>query len=188
MVASYTDGHGFAETSTSAPTAAVPTSTTRRLATVTISGTATEDQVLTANLAGAMPTGSARISYQWQRNGVDICGATGATYMLGDADVGATITVVVSYTDGHGFAESSTSAPTAAVAAVERPRTGRCDGHRDGDGGPGAHGGHLGTWPDADGLGAFSYQWQRNGVDIFGATDRPIRWATPTSAPPSRWR
>ncbi len=53
---------------------------------------------------------SATISYQWQRDGVDVVGATGATYTLGNADVGHTIDVVASYTDGHGTLESKASA------------------------------------------------------------------------------
>ena len=41
-----------------------------------------------------------------------------STYTLGDADVGTQISVQVSYTDGHGTAESVTSAQTAAVVNV----------------------------------------------------------------------
>ncbi len=41
-----------------------------------------------------------------------------ATYTLGDADVGASISVVVSYTDGNGTAESLTSAAVGPVANV----------------------------------------------------------------------
>ena len=50
--------------------------------------------------------------------------------MLGDADVGATITVVVSYTDGQGFAESIDSAPTAAVTNVNDAPTAHGDDQR----------------------------------------------------------
>ena len=56
---------------------------------VTITGTATEDQTLTASNTLADADGLGTISYQWQRDGVDIAGATGTTYTLGDADVGA---------------------------------------------------------------------------------------------------
>src|SRR6476660_8349967 len=90
--------------------------------TVTITGTASEDQTLTANTSGlADADGLGTFAYQWQRNGVNVSGATSSTYALGDADVGSTIRVVVSYTDGQGFAESSTSSPTGAVAAVNDP-------------------------------------------------------------------
>jgi hypothetical protein len=45
-------------------------------------------------------------------------GTDQATYTLGDADVGGTIRVIVSYTDGQGVFESETSGATAAVANV----------------------------------------------------------------------
>jgi len=68
-----------------------------------ISGTATEDQVLTADTTGISDAdGLGAFSYQWYRDGSAIVGATGVSYTLGDADVGALITVEVSYTDGQG--------------------------------------------------------------------------------------
>ena len=54
-----------------------------------------------------------------------ITGAPAATYPLGDSDVGATIAVAVSYTDGGGTAEAVTSAAVGPVANVNRLR------HRD---------------------------------------------------------
>ena len=74
---------------------------------MTISGTAQENQVLTASNTLADADGLGTISYQWQRDGVNVAGATGTTYTLGNADVGHTIDVVASYTDGHGTAEAS---------------------------------------------------------------------------------
>ncbi|MDA0180377.1 hypothetical protein OJ997_08720 [Solirubrobacter phytolaccae] len=50
--------------------------------------------------------------YQWQREGVDLAGATAAQYVLSTADVGSRITVRIACGDAEG-----TSAPTAAVAA-----------------------------------------------------------------------
>ena len=77
----------------------------------TITGTATEDQTLTADTSGISDVdGLGAFSYQWKRDGVDISGATAGTYTLGDADVDATITVEASYTDGQGTSESVTSA------------------------------------------------------------------------------
>ena len=83
---------------------------------VMIGGTAQEDQTLSASNTLVDDDGLGAISYHWQRDGADINGATGMTYTLGNADVGHTIDVVASYTDGHGSAESVTSAPTGAVA------------------------------------------------------------------------
>jgi hypothetical protein len=76
---------------------------------VSLSGTPTEDQVLTASNTLADADGLGPIGYQWQRNGVNIAGATASSYTLGDADVGTAISVVANYTDGHGTAESSSS-------------------------------------------------------------------------------
>ncbi len=85
---------------------------------VTITGTTTEGQTLTAanNLTDA--DGLGVINYQWQANGVDISGATTSTYKLQTADVSKTITVTASYTDGLGTPESQASAATAAVTAL----------------------------------------------------------------------
>ena len=85
---------------------------------VTISGTPTEDQVLTASNTLADADGMGAVSYQWYRDGVAIGGATGATYTLGDADVSATITVEASYTDGYGTNESVTSAGVGPIANI----------------------------------------------------------------------
>ena len=64
------------------------------------------------------PDGLGPFNYQWKRGGVAIAGATSTTYVLTNADVGSTITVQVSYTDGHGTPESVNSAATTAVANV----------------------------------------------------------------------
>ena len=90
---------------------------------VTISGTPTEDQTLTASNTLADADGLGSITYHWLRGGVDT-GATGSTYVLGDADVGAQISVRANYTDGQGTAEAVTSAATAAVANVNDAPTG----------------------------------------------------------------
>ncbi len=90
-----------------------------------ITGSVTEGQTLIADTSGISDAdGLGAFSYQWLRNGVAIAGATNSTYTLGDADVGTQIRVQVSYTDGHGTAESVTSAQTAAVANVNDVPTG----------------------------------------------------------------
>ena len=75
-------------------------------------------------------TGSQPLSYQWQRNGSNISGATAASYTLASAaatDNGATFRVVVSNTVGSVTSSSATltvttnSAPTASITA---PATG----------------------------------------------------------------
>jgi Ca2+-binding RTX toxin-like protein len=91
---------------------------------VTIGGTATEDQTLTANTSSIQDLdGLGTFHYQWQRstNGGSSwsnVGADQATYLLGDIDTGAIMRVSVSYTDGGGTAEQLTSAATSAVANI----------------------------------------------------------------------
>jgi len=85
---------------------------------VTISGTATQGQVLTAgnNLADVDGLGS--INYQWLADGVNISGATNATLTLTQAQVGKAITVKASYTDLGGTYETVTSEWTTNVANI----------------------------------------------------------------------
>lgn len=89
---------------------------------VMITGTVSEDHVLTASNTLSDADGLGTVSYQWQRDTGsgfgDIAGETGGTYTLGDADVGAEIRVVAGYTDGQGTVESVASAATAAVTNV----------------------------------------------------------------------
>ena len=92
---------------------------------MTIWGTPTEEnQVPTASSTLADADGLGAITYHWPRGGADVFCATGSTYLLGDADVGAQISVRANYTDGHGTAEAVTSAVTAAVANVNDAPTG----------------------------------------------------------------
>ncbi|WP_297324590.1 putative Ig domain-containing protein [Nitrosomonas sp.] len=121
---SYTDGHGTLESLTSAQTGFVANINDDPTGAVTIDGTAQENEVLTAN-TGAVDDndGLGTFSYQWLRDNVAIGGATNNTYTLGNADVGKKISVEVSYTDGHGTAESLTSAQTALVSGTNQAPT-----------------------------------------------------------------
>jgi len=136
----------------------------------TITGTAQEDQTLTADTLGISDAdGLGPFSYQWLRDGAVIGGATASTYTLGDADVDAHISVQLSYTDAQGTAEGPlTSAQTAMVTNVNDAPTGSATitGTPTEDQTLTA----VNTLADADGIGAVSYQWQQDGVDIAGAT------------------
>jgi hypothetical protein len=135
-----------------------------------ITGTVTEDQILTADASGITDEdGLGVFGYQWLRGGVAISGATANTYTLGDADVGALISVEVSYSDGQAANETVTSAQTAAIANVNDNPVGV----------PTITGtvaedqiltADTKGISDADGLGAFSYQWLRGGVASGEAT------------------
>ena len=82
---------------------------------VTISGVPIVGTSLTAANTLADIDGLGAISYQWQAGGVDIPGATGGSYVLTDAEVGKTISVVARYTDAQGTAETVTSVATTEV-------------------------------------------------------------------------
>jgi len=76
---------------------------------VTISGTPSLNQTLTASNTLADADGLGMVAYQWNANGIDITGATGATYTLTQTEVGKSIGVVASYIDGAGTNEAVAS-------------------------------------------------------------------------------
>ena len=135
----------------------------------TITGTKTQGQTLTST-TGTW-TGSPTITYarQWQRGGVNISGATGTTYVLQLADVGSTIKVVVTATNGGGSASASSIAtstiaglPVAPANTVAPTVTGTP-----------TQGQTLtataGTWTGTPTI-TYAYQWQRGVTNISGAT------------------
>ena len=115
-----TDGQGTAEGPlTSAQTATVGNVNDAPAGLPTITGTAIEDQTLTADTSTIYDAdGLGSFSYQWSRDGVVIAGATSSSYTLSAADVGTQIRVQVSYTDGQGAPEALVSAPSTAVAPI----------------------------------------------------------------------
>ena len=145
---------------------------------VTIEGTAAEDETLTANTDTlADDDGLGTLNYQWQSNTAangafeNIENATSQTYILGDNDVGREVQVMVSYTDDGGMDESVTSAATTVVTNVNDAPTGSVTitGTVEEDQILTAN---VDNVADEDGLGAFSYQWQRsNGSGGFGAIE-----------------
>jgi Ca2+-binding RTX toxin-like protein len=69
----------------------------------------------------ADPDGLGPLAFQWRANGVAIVGARGVAFTPGPAQLGQTLSVVVTWTDLQGFAESRTSGESAAVAAANGP-------------------------------------------------------------------
>ncbi len=85
----------------------------------TIGGTPRAGETLTASTTGiADADGLTNVSYshQWMRDDTDIAGATSSTYEIGDADVGKTIQVRVTFDDDANNEEELTSAATGMVA------------------------------------------------------------------------
>jgi surface antigen len=83
-----------------------------------ISGSALEERTLSANAGTWKPTAAgATLSYVWKRNGTAIAGATTSTYTLTAADVGRTVSVVVTAKANRYITATKTSNVTAVVAS-----------------------------------------------------------------------
>ncbi|MFT7288296.1 MAG: hypothetical protein ACI87W_002414, partial [Halieaceae bacterium] len=162
LTVSYTDQQGTAESVDSAPTVAVGSVNDEPVGTVTISGTPEQGQLLTAANDLSDPDGLGAISYSWKAGGAEV--GTGPTYTPNQDDVDKTITVTASYTDLQGTAESVDSDPTAAVANVNDDPVGAVTISGT------AEQGQLLTaandLSDLDGLGAISYSWKADGVEV----------------------
>ncbi|MCR9177792.1 MAG: DUF4214 domain-containing protein [Alphaproteobacteria bacterium] len=116
---SYTDDRGTDEAVTSAATDPVSIVNAAPAGGVTIAGNAVEGATLTVISTLADEDGLGTLAYQWLRDGTPIAGSTGATFTLGQDNVGAAISVRVSYTDGQGTQEAVTSAATETVVRRE---------------------------------------------------------------------
>jgi hypothetical protein len=123
VVAQYTDGDGVVgATATSSATDVVTNANVA--GSVAISGTATQGLTLTATVSDDDGVTAGTITYQWQRTTNSVTteigtNGTSAAYVLVQADVGSTITVVAQYTDGDGVVgATATSSATDAVEAV----------------------------------------------------------------------
>jgi len=121
--------------------------------------------------------GSAPLTYQWQRNGADIAGATGASYttpVLTVADNGASYRVVIgnaasSVTSASASVSVSSVAVAPSVTTAPQSLT--------------VTAGQTASFSVvASGTGPLSYQWQRNGADIAGATAASYTTAATTLA------
>lgn len=124
---SYTDGFDNPESRDSLVTGTVGNVNDAATGVVTIDGTTTEGQQLTANVDALDDLDgmeNAEFSYQWSRDGVAVDGATAKTYDLTQADVGSTMTVDVSFTDDRGGEEGVTSTATVPVANLNDDATG----------------------------------------------------------------
>ena len=145
-----------------------------------ISGTAQVGETLTADTSDISDDNgldNAAFSYQWQRADSDISGATSATYTVASEDAGNELTVKASFTDDDGFSESLTSAavsiPSESRSATppNSPAAGQPTVSGTAEVGQTVSA-SAGGISDDNGLdnATFSYQWERSGTDIAGAS------------------
>jgi hypothetical protein len=120
-------------------------------------------------------TGTVPLSYQWQKNSVNIGGATGASYTTPSAaagDTGAKFDVVVSNTAGSvtsAMVTLTVNAGAVAPTITSQPANQTVTI------------GQTATFSvTATGTAPFSYQWQKNSVNIGGAT--ASSYTTPATA------
>jgi hypothetical protein len=112
LVVSYTDGEGFPESVTTAA-GSVPL-VNDGVASFSIKGTPAVGNTLTAANSTPDPDGNGSFTYQWQAStdgtSWSAKGTNSSSYLVGSPDQGKLLRLVVSYTDGEGFAESVTTA------------------------------------------------------------------------------
>ncbi|MEY3886194.1 MAG: hypothetical protein RL650_286 [Pseudomonadota bacterium] len=159
----------------SKPTVAVSNQNDRPTGEYAIIGNATQGQTLSIKNtlrdpdgAQSNDAGGLQVWYRWKADGVELQGEYSSTLLLTESHVGKVIVAESGYRDWAGTDELVTSAPTAKVANVNDKPAGNISIV----GTP-----NLGNIlqvksviSDADGLGAFQYQWRANGLDIKGAT------------------
>src|SRR5439155_3959658 len=148
---------GSAAKPASGSAAAAPAITTQPA-----SQTVTPGQAATFTVAAS---GHAPLSYQWQKNGANINGATSASYTTPattTGDSGSTYRVVVNNTKGSvtsSAAALTVSATTVAPTITTQPANRTVTA------------GQTASFTvTASGTAPLSYQWQKNGANINGAT------------------
>jgi len=148
-------------------TALAPTITTQP-----VNQTVTAGQIASFNVAA---TGTAPLGYQWNKNGTAVSGATSSSYTTpatSSSDNGAQFTVVVSNTAGS--VTSNAAALTVSAAPVAPSITAQ----------PASQTVTAGQTASfnvaATGTAPLSYQWNKNGTAVLGATS--LSYTTPATS------
>lgn len=145
-----------------APTPAAPINTSLPV----ISGSPTVGSTLSASIGSWTGYPAPTYARQWRRGGVNIGGATGATYVVQAADYLANIDCVVTATNTQGSAGATAAAAAIVASAPVNTAAPVISGATD-------LGAVLtvtsGTWSGYPAP-SFARQWLRNGVNIAGAT------------------
>ncbi len=126
-------------------------------------------------------TGTLLLNYQWQRNGVNISGATGAALTLPNvtSTSAGSYRVIVNNTVGSVTSSAATLTVSSAVAPTitTQPVSQTV-----------AVGATVSFTVVATGTTPLSYQWQKNGVNISGATSATLTLTSVTSTSAGSYR
>lgn len=155
---------GHATASKTSAALAVPVGQFTSAPVPTVSGTAVVGSTLTATAGTWLPAVDG-LTYQWLRDGTEIPGADGSSYVVAEADGGASIAVRVTAARAH---YATTVRVSAAVAVPLLSFTSTPVPTISGT----ARSGHVltakrGTWTPTPAT--VAYQWFRNGTAIAGA-------------------
>ncbi|WP_324967094.1 hypothetical protein [Mycobacterium sp.] len=163
----------------SSPSAVVVAAPPSNVVAPSVGGSAEDGQTLSASPGSWSGTPPLSYSYQWQscdptgNNCANVTGATGPTYQLSPGDVGTTLVVVVTVTNGEG-SSSAASAPSGVVAPAPPANTlapSVSGTAQDGQ----TLTANVGSWSGTPAL-SYSYQWQscdqsgNNCANVAGAT------------------
>jgi len=161
-------------TSTAATLTVAPPPGTPSIIGQPISQSVTAGQTATFSVSA---TGTAPLSYQWRKNGTAISGATSSSYTTPattNSDNGAQFVVTVSNSVGTATSNAATLTVTAAPVApsiTSQPTS------------QSVTAGQTATFSvTATGTAPLSYQWQKNGVAISGATSSTYTTPATTSS------
>ncbi len=150
----------------------VPQGTAPTITTAPVSQTVAAGQTSTFSVTAG---GTAPFSYQWQRNGATITGATSASYSTPAttvSDNGAQFTVVVANSIGNVLSTAATltvTAPPVAPSITSQPTSQTV-----------TTGQAASFSVTAAGTSPLSYQWKKNGTAISGST--AASYTTPATA------
>ncbi len=121
-------------------------------------------------------TGTAPLRYQWLRNGADISGATGASYVVPSASAADAGSYAVVVTNSAGSVTSAVATLTVTSAPVAPAITTQPASQT-------VTAGASATFRVvASGTAPLSYQWRRNGTNIAGATSATFVLSAVTTA------
>ena len=130
----------------------------------------------------AAASGTPTPTFQWKKGGVNITGATNASYTIQGATTGDAGSYTVVATNSVSAVTSNIATLTVNAVTVAPAFTTQPASQTVIAGGVGGSGGSIAFTAAASGSPAPTFQWRKNGVNISGATGASYTIASPTGA------